>query len=115
MGAGHVPELCCAVLDPTFGSMHDGGPSVMTQRGQVEKICVPSLIRLIRAFKFEHYLGYPKITKDIMVYAGFRDARRDIPDPSPAQSTQTRKMKKTWMPDLTRRRWSKPSTRPCSC
>ena len=24
MGAGHVPELCCAVLDPTFGSMHVG-------------------------------------------------------------------------------------------
>ena len=34
MGAGHVPELCCAVLDPTFGSMPDGGPSVLIQRGK---------------------------------------------------------------------------------
>ena len=33
MGAGHVPELCSAVLDPTFGLMHLGGPRVLTQRG----------------------------------------------------------------------------------
>ena len=32
MGVGHVPELCCAVLDPTFSSTHAGGPSVLTQR-----------------------------------------------------------------------------------
>ena len=34
MGAGHVPELCCAVVDPTVGSMHPGGPSVLTKRGK---------------------------------------------------------------------------------
>ena len=34
MGAGHVPELCCAVVDPTVGSMHSGGPSVLTQSGK---------------------------------------------------------------------------------
>ena len=34
MGAGHIPELCCAVVDPTVGSMHQGGPSVLTQRGK---------------------------------------------------------------------------------
>ena len=37
-------------------------------------------------FNFEHYLRYPIIIKDIMVYAGFRDAWQDIPDPPPAQS-----------------------------
>ena len=31
IGAGHVPELCCAVLHPTFGSIGVGGPSVLTQ------------------------------------------------------------------------------------
>ena len=31
MGAGHVPELCCAVLDPTFGPMSVVGPSVLIQ------------------------------------------------------------------------------------
>ena len=56
-----------------------------------------------------------------MVYAGFRNARRDIPDPPPAQRAvgprrpPTRAMKKTWVPDLIRRRWSKPSTNSCSC
>ena len=62
--------------------------------------------------------GYPKITQDIIVYAGFRDARLDIPEPSQAQSDRrppTCSMKKTCMPDLTRRRWSKPSTNSCSC
>ena len=39
----------------------------------------------IWGFNFEHNLRYPKITRDIMVYAVFRDARRDIPDPPPAQ------------------------------
>ena len=34
MGAGHVPERCCAVLYPTFGSIHVGGPSVLNQRGK---------------------------------------------------------------------------------
>ena len=34
MGAGHVPELCYAVLDPTFGSMYVRGPSVLTQCGK---------------------------------------------------------------------------------
>ena len=34
MGAGHVPELCSAVLDPTFGLMHVGGPCGLTQRGK---------------------------------------------------------------------------------
>ena len=34
MSTGYVPELCCPFLDPTFGSMHDGGPSVTTRRGQ---------------------------------------------------------------------------------
>ena len=33
MGAGHVPELCSAVLNPTFGLMHVGGPSVLTHHG----------------------------------------------------------------------------------
>ena len=27
----HVPELCCAVLDPTFGPMSVVGPSVLIQ------------------------------------------------------------------------------------
>ena len=35
-------------------------------------------------YKFDQNLWYPKINKDIMVYTGFRDARRDIPDPPPA-------------------------------
>ena len=34
LGMGHVPELCCAVVDPTVGSMHPGGPNVLTQRGK---------------------------------------------------------------------------------
>ena len=34
MGAGDVPELCSAVLDLTFGLMHVGGPSFLTQRGK---------------------------------------------------------------------------------
>ena len=28
MGLGHVPELCCAILDPTLGSMHAGDDSI---------------------------------------------------------------------------------------
>ena len=35
-----------------------------------------------------------------MVYSGFRDSQRDIPDPPPAQLAPTSTMKKTWMPDL---------------
>ena len=31
MGAGHVSELCSAVLDPTFGSTHVRGPRVLTK------------------------------------------------------------------------------------
>ena len=72
---------------------------------------------LIWGFDFEHNLRYPKITRDIMVYAGFRDARLDIPNPPPAQLAPTCTlctMKKTWMPDLIRRKWSKPSTNACS-
>ena len=34
MGAGDVPELGSAVLDPMFGLMQVGGPSVLTQRGK---------------------------------------------------------------------------------
>ena len=34
MGAGHVPELCCAVVDPKVGSMHPAGPSVLTKCGK---------------------------------------------------------------------------------
>ena len=34
MGAGRIPELCSAVLDPAFGLMHVGGPSVLTRRGK---------------------------------------------------------------------------------
>ena len=41
---------------------------------------------MISGFKFQHNLRYPKITRDIMVYAGFRDTCLDIPDPPPAQS-----------------------------
>ena len=41
---------------------------------------------MIWGFKFEYNLRYPKITKDIKVYAGFCDARQDIPDPPSAQS-----------------------------
>ena len=37
-------------------------------------------------YNFEHNLRYPKITHDIMVYAGFHDARPYIPDPPRAQS-----------------------------
>ena len=32
MGAGHVPELGYAVLDPAPGSAQVGGPSMLTQR-----------------------------------------------------------------------------------
>ena len=46
-------------------------------------------------FNFEHNLRYPKITRDIMVYTGFRDAWRDIPDPPQAQLALTSTMKKT--------------------
>ena len=45
---------------------------------------------MFRGFNFEHNLRYPKITKDIMVYAGLRDARPYIPDPPPAQSAPDR-------------------------
>ena len=31
MGAGHVPELGDAVLDPTSGSAQVGGPRMLTQ------------------------------------------------------------------------------------
>ena len=37
-------------------------------------------------YKFDRNLRYPKITRDIMVYAGFRNAWRDIQDPPQAQS-----------------------------
>ena len=40
MGTGHFPELCSAVLDPTFGSTHVGGPRVLTQHQQGGKICM---------------------------------------------------------------------------
>ena len=33
----------------------------------------------------------------------------------PLNRLQTRVMKYTWMPDLTRRRWSRPSANSCSC
>ena len=32
--AGRCPGSRTSALDPTFGSMHDGGPSVTTRRGQ---------------------------------------------------------------------------------
>ena len=32
MGAGHVPELDGAVLDPASGSVQVGGPSMLIQR-----------------------------------------------------------------------------------
>jgi len=32
MGAGHIPELCGALLDPTFGAAQVGGPNMLTQR-----------------------------------------------------------------------------------
>ena len=32
LGAGHVPELGDAVLDPTSGSAQVGGPRMLTQR-----------------------------------------------------------------------------------
>ena len=41
MGAGHIPELCCAVMDPTFGSMHPGGPNVLTQCGKDQCVADP--------------------------------------------------------------------------
>ena len=57
-------------------------------------------------FNFEHNLRYPKITRDIMVYAGFRDAWRDIPDHLRHIRPPTRTIKKTWIADLIRRRWA---------
>ena len=38
---------------------------------------------LYQGFIFVDIFWYPKITSDIMVYPGFRDARQDIPNPPP--------------------------------
>jgi len=32
MGAGHIPELCGALLDPTSGAAQVGGPNMLTKR-----------------------------------------------------------------------------------
>ena len=51
-----------------------------------------------------------------MVYAGFRNTWRRVFQTHLLRSRHPiRTKKKTWMPDLTRRRWSKPPTNSCSC
>ena len=72
---------------------------------------------MFRGFNFEHNLRYPKITKDIMVYAGFRDARLDIPDPPPAQSAPDQHDEENMdaRPDQEEMGQAKPSTNSCSC
>ena len=74
-----------------------------------------SLFYMIVGFKFEYNIWYPKITKDIMEYPSFCDAWLDSPDAPQHSLPLICTMMKTWMPDLTRKRWSKPSTNYCSC
>ena len=48
-----------------------------------------SQLNLIQGFIFYDTFWYPEITRDIMVYAGFRDARRHIPESSPQDLLRT--------------------------
>ena len=48
-----------------------------------------SQFNLIQGFILDDNLRYPKITRDIIVNAGFRDALLDIPDPPPQDLLRT--------------------------
>ena len=50
---------------------------------------------LICSFKFQHYLTYPKITKDIMVFAGFRELDGTVQTHLRRSRAQNCTMKKT--------------------
>ena len=53
MGAWHVPELCCAVLDPKYGSIHLEGPRVLTHRQKGGKdVCAAKAMVLVLASMF---------------------------------------------------------------
>ena len=40
MGAGYVMELGCAVLDPASGFAQVVGPRMLTQREEMDQVCL---------------------------------------------------------------------------
>ena len=67
MGAGHVSELCSAVLDPTFRPTHVGGPRVLTQ-GEEGGKCVRAAEAVVACMFPKRPIRFSRATVNHVTY-----------------------------------------------